>query len=481
MNVILIFSDTLRADHVGCYGNPRIHTPHLDRFSEEAVVFDRAHCASFPTVSCRNDVLTGLWTFAYKGWEALEPDVPVLPSFLNDAGRLTALFADTPHPFKPGFNYQRGFRVWEVIRGQEGDAWKSSPAEVTVPCAPEKLRYGHGLVSRYMRNVAWRRSEEDYFPARTIRTAAGWLERNHDRPFFLYVDTFDPHEPFDPPAHYLKLYEPEPYHGDEVTYPVYDRWKDFMSEEELAHVRNLYAGEVTLVDRWIGYLLQRVKDLGLYDDTAIIITSDHGFYFGEHGYIGKSIIRKEGHRSLPLYPEVSRVPLLIRMPGGRGGRRSKAFAQPVDFMPTILELSGVEGPDGMEGKSLVPVLEGDDDLRPFAVSAPALTESYLERPRPTNQATITTDEWSFVVGARVDEAAAGSVKDGLGRFLPPEGGVVNPELYHLPSDPGCTRNVLAGNEDVARRLHSRFVEFLRGTRLRRDHLPYFEKVPAVLE
>ena len=119
MNIILIMSDTLRFDHLGCYGNDWIHTPYIDRFAQDAIVFDRAHCGSFPTVPCRNDVLTGRWTFTYKPWAPLGADETVLAEVLGEAGYLTALFVDTPHPFAPGFNYQRGFKAWELIRGQE--------------------------------------------------------------------------------------------------------------------------------------------------------------------------------------------------------------------------------------------------------------------------------------------------------------------------------------------------------------------------
>ncbi|HIC89212.1 MAG TPA: sulfatase, partial [Anaerolineae bacterium] len=314
MNVILIFSDTLRPDFLSCYGNDWIHTPYLDRFAQDAYIFDRAHCGSFPTVPCRNDVLTGRWTLVYKPWAPLGADEITLPELLNEAGYVTSLFVDTPHPFAPGFNYQRGFQAWELIRGQEHDTWSTSPAEVRLPCNPHKLRGGaHGAAAKYLQNVSERHWEEDYFPARTMRSAARWLERNRKARFFMYVDTFDPHEPWDPPAHYLERYE-QGYEGEEVIYPRYDRWADFMTEAELKHCRNLYAGEVSLVDRWIGFLLERVEDLGLLEGTAIIITSDHGFYLGEHGYIGKSLIRGTRHQSLPLYPEVSRIPLLIRLP-----------------------------------------------------------------------------------------------------------------------------------------------------------------------
>src|SRR5205807_3518280 len=200
-NVLLIISDTLRRDCVSVYGEPGwfgrpIDTPHLERFSQRATVFDRAYSSSFPTVPLRNDILTGRATFTYKQWAPLDRDDATLQETLNGAGIVTALVADTPHPFAPGFNYQRGFQSWELIRGQEHDRWKAHPRDPQPPCAPEKLRSPEQTVKQYLRNTAWWQSEADTFAARTMAAAAGWLEQNHRDRFFLYVDTFDPHEPW---------------------------------------------------------------------------------------------------------------------------------------------------------------------------------------------------------------------------------------------------------------------------------------------
>src|SRR5436309_11257360 len=131
-NVILIISDSLRRDCVGAYGPPpwfadraATFTPHLDAFAGRCAVFDRAFSSSFPTVPLRKDVLTGRATFTYKQWAPLDREDATLQETLNGHGVVTGLVADTPHPFTPGFNYQRGFQSWEVIRGQEGDRWKA--------------------------------------------------------------------------------------------------------------------------------------------------------------------------------------------------------------------------------------------------------------------------------------------------------------------------------------------------------------------
>jgi arylsulfatase A-like enzyme len=184
-NVILVVTDSMRRDAVSPYGSDWIRTPHLDRFSRQAVLFENAFLSSFPTVPCRNDILTGRYTFIYKDWSPLDPDAVTLQETLTKAGILTSLIADTPHPFTPGYNYQRDFEVWQVNRGQEADAYRSAPRAVKLPCSPGKLREGEKTVTQYLRNVSRRRREEDYFVARTMNKAAEWLEENNDgRRFF---------------------------------------------------------------------------------------------------------------------------------------------------------------------------------------------------------------------------------------------------------------------------------------------------------
>lgn len=495
MNVVLIISDTLRRDHVGAYGVGLARTPYLDRLAAEATRLEQAFVASFPTVPCRNDVLTGRYTFTYKPWEPVSPDDLLLQEVLARHGVTTYMAADTPHPFAPGYNYQRGFHGWELIRGQEHDRWRTAPAEVRLPCAPHKLRSPEDTVPQYLRNVARRQREEDWFPARTMRTAAEWLEENvadglgaPGRPFFLYVDTFDPHEPWDPPPEYLALYEQD-YHGESVIYPRYDRC-DYMTAEELAHCRALFAGEVSLVDRWVGHLLETVDRLGLRDGTAVILMGDHGFYLGEHGYVGKSLITPEYQQALPLYPEVARIPLLLRVPGLRPGT-CEALAQPVDVFSTVLELCGVpaEAAPRAEGRSLLAALRdggGRTALRSVAVASPTLSHPGLRVPHPTTRASVTDGDWLLVFGSQVhdvsDPETTAMVDSVLRSVRTLEQGRILPELYDLRTDPGCTRNLWDRGDAAARAaaedLHRALLDRLERSHVPEAHLRFFRRLPG---
>jgi arylsulfatase A-like enzyme len=216
-----------------------------------------------------------------------------------------------------------------------------------------------------------------------------------------------------------------------------------------------------MVDAWVGKLLRRLDELDLRDDTVVIFTTDHGFYHGEHGLMGKSIIREEFSCAVQLYDEVARIPLLVRAPGLAAGRR-QAFAQPPDLMPTLLDLVGVAAPETVQGASLAPVLRGEtDQVRPLALTSTSLI--YGERARRFT--TITDGEWTLIYpGARFDlgRAAASSIVDSISRLeTATYAGAGGPELYHLPTDPGQVQNVFAQHRDVAARLHAAHVQTLQ--------------------
>ena len=432
MNIIVIISDTLRRDYLGPYGNDWVRTPNLDAFAREATVFDRYYIGSFPTMPMRFDLMTGHYAFPELGWAPIPAGEIVFQRLLQDAGYVTMLIADHVQMLSPGYNYHQGFHGHKWIRGQAGEPFVTAPYPVELPCRPDKLRMPES-VRRHMRNVYRRASEEDYFVAQTMRAGMRWLEENRTHEsFLLYLDTFDVHEPWDPPAWYVDMYDPG-YEGDVITYPRYDRC-DYLSPAELQHCRALYAGEISLVDHWVGQVIDKVKRLGLWDSTAILFTSDHGYYHGEHGYIGKHTVlnRKEGW---PLYEEVCHGPLILRIPGLAEGGRCDVLVQPVDITATLLDIGGVAAPPDRHGRSVLPALRGEADaVRDIAVSSHHLRSEADWR----IYSTVTDGEWSLHYAA--DKAP--------------------PELYHLPADPSEQNNVFHEQSDLARRLHSRYVEIL---------------------
>lgn len=451
MNVIWIVADTFRQDHLGAYGKmPEIRTPSLDALAARAVRFDRHYAGGFPTMPTRADHATGRWTASFMSWEPLPPGTATLAELLSSEGIHTAAMVDTPFYLRDGMNYDRGFQTFTAYSGQMGGGG-----------IPQGAASHESEDARY----AWR-YESDRNAARTITNAMEWLQLHYMEDFFLYVDTWDPHEPWDAPSYYTKLYMPD-YDG-EVVHPVYGRWQDMpgYSAELVEKAHATYCGEVTMVDTWIGYLIGMVENMGLMDKTAIIFTSDHGFYFGEHGgRFGKLQFAKKPDGTLfqfgesntkwdfsPLYEELASIPLLVYAPGFEPGRYG-GLTSAIDVMPTVLDIMGFDAPSWVEGQSLLrrmrdPSLPGWEftvTTVPFANPGDAVhaVDDRLRRLSHANITTITTEEWSLV-------------------YSP---GDTRSELFHLASDPKQERNVIAAHPERAHAIHEQFVRFMEDTRL----------------
>ncbi|HET8524332.1 MAG TPA: sulfatase-like hydrolase/transferase, partial [Thermomicrobiales bacterium] len=295
-NTIIILIDSLRRDHIGCYQDDLAPgaslTPAMDALAARGTMFTQAYLGSYACMPARRDFWTGQTGFPHRGWGPLEPDDPDLFKRLWEHDVTTAIMTDHYHFWDPGSgNYTFGFTGSTFIRGQEYDRWITDPT-IPIPWpAPREKIAQHcppDYYLRYQRNRADFRVERDWFAPRVFQAAIDWIERNHTQPgFSLMIDCFDPHEPFDPPPPYDTRYIPDsvPVGTDKVIWPTYG-WNN-LTPDELAVVRGLYAGELALTDRWLGYFLERLDDLGLFDTTTVIVTTDHGHLFGEHGLMGK--------------------------------------------------------------------------------------------------------------------------------------------------------------------------------------------------
>jgi arylsulfatase A-like enzyme len=455
INIIQIVSDTFRWDYLGCYGNEWIHTENIDRFAKDAIVFDKAYIASWPTIPHRRDLFTGKYNFIESKWSfyGREPNLPwdevILSDCLRKAGYLTMLIADTPHLVRDRHGFDRGFDGWLWIRGQENDRYMTHP----IAASKEKQE---ALSQQYLRNISQRRFESDYFVAQTMQESQKWLEINykeHEK-FFMHVDTFDPHEPWDPPKWYVDMYAPD-WEGETIPGMSYSEGRktiaENLSDDELKQLRALYAGKVTLVDRWIGRFLQKIEDLGLFENTIIVFTSDHGTYLGEHNSIGKTPV---------LYEEISHIPLIVRMPDSmeciKG--RCNALVQPPDLMPTYLEIAKTEIPDTVQGKSLFPIIQGTKKtVRESAISSGSLLETHF--------ITITDGDLALIMISNDLEdsdakmtVAFDFVQHGLYRKK-----IIAPtidELYDLKSDPNQVLNIIDEKREIADALREEVIHTL---------------------
>jgi arylsulfatase A-like enzyme len=366
VNVITVMIDSLRPDHIGLNGKKKMFTPHLDEFGKQSVRFNNAYPESLATIPVRKALWNGKRDFPFwdwkpwrqaqvPGWNPLPEKPDTIAEILKDEGWTTALLTDTYHLFKPDMNFHRGFKEYRWFRGQEHDFYRTGKGKVEeiAKYATPKMHYNDffsEVFGNYLKNTQDRQNEEDWSVAKLFKYASCWLEDNYknENPFYLVIDSFCPHEPFDPPRYYSDMYDPG-YEGTEVILPHYSEDLDYLSEKELNHTRALYAGQVSLVDRWFGYFMETVKNLGLMDDTLIIVMSDHGHLLGERGFIGKP--------TTGLYPELLDIVYWFKMPG-QEPKEIDSLVYNFDYFPTLFHLIGKEIPEQAEGENLWELVQG---------------------------------------------------------------------------------------------------------------------------
>jgi arylsulfatase A-like enzyme len=360
-NVIWIVVDTWSTKWLGCYGNKTIRTPNVDGLAARSAVFQDAYPDGLPTVPARRAMYTGRQVFPSEtwltwqspmlaGWHPLFVEDVTIAEELGNAGFKRTLVTDVYHGFKPGFNLHRGFGSWRITRGQECDLYENAPTRGldVRPYLHASQTAGTGipaLVMRYLMNRKSWTTEQDWPVYRLFRDAAEWLEKTYQdaQPFYLHIESYSPHEFWDPPEDYYRLYMKSNYSGPRLIQAPGDA--SLLTPVELEHVNALYAGMVTFVDSCIGRFLEQVERLGLMTNTMIVFTADHGTQTGEHGEIHKH----EGALRAP----VTNVPLLIYLPGENlGGRGVRGLVSHIDIAPTILDILGRPIPTRVTGESV---------------------------------------------------------------------------------------------------------------------------------
>ena len=370
-NLVVYLVDTLRADRLGCYGHTRMVSPRIDRFAAGATLFENARAQSPWTLPSVASVMTGLWPPAHGVFEdtrRLAPEALTLAEALRDAGYQTA--AVVTNGFATGdYGLDQGFDELTLIKGGES-------------------RLAHD-------------------------TALAWLEtRDPERPFFLYLHTLDPHQPYLPPEELRRRFAPESeaLWQQIVAEPARQHWEP--SAEVVAQLLALYDAEIAQNDASFGATLDALERAGLYEDALIVFLSDHGEEFYEH--------QAWTHAS-NLYREALNVPLIVKLPGQQEGRRVAELAQHIDLMPTLLGALGIGEPPTQD--RLLPSLPG-------AAASPSRRVFSHTRRKGQTTASVIDGDWKLIRRA-----------DGAG---------VRSQLYNWREDPrerhdhAAERPVLAG-------------------------------------
>lgn len=350
-NVVLVLLDSLNRHLLGCYGGREFATPNIDRLAGRSMRFDRHYVGSLPCMPARHDILCGALDFLWRPWGSVEIWEDAITAHLRAAGVVSQLITDHPHLFETGGeNYHVDFTAWDYQRGHEGDAWKTRP-DPSWAGAPS---FGRGHMP-YDNSRGWFRVEADFPGPRTLEAGARWLDENagaHDR-FFLMIDEFDPHEPFDTPEPYASLYDPD-WQGPHLIWPPYvvgGLAKGVITQRQGRQIRASYGAKLTMIDAWLGRILDLMDRKNLWDDTLVILCTDHGHYLGERDIWGKP--------AAPLFQTIAHIPLLMAAPGVSPGACG-ALTTSVDLFATLKDVFAIgETRQAAHGVSLIPLLTGE--------------------------------------------------------------------------------------------------------------------------
>lgn len=332
-NVLLISIDTLRPDHLGCYGYEPPTSPSVDRFRKDAVLFSQAIAQSSSTLPSHASLLTSLVPQHHGAWHSQDRPLAeralTLAEVLKQAGYATFAVVGGGQ-LEPVYGLDQGFDVYEV---------RGTFAEVE----------GRG------RKLLGKRPPE---------------------PFFLFLHAYETHHPYTPEGWRLAMFEAEGYDGDlpdEITIELLrevNRGHRTLGAGDLAHITHAYDAEINSMDEAFGELIDWLSENSLYDSSLIVFTSDHGEEFGEHGWVG--------WHSHTLYEELLRVPLLLKLPyGAHAGSAVTTAVGSMDVAPTILEMAGIAQPPVFEGRDLLPTITSPQHRLPPAISWRECRESEM--------------------------------------------------------------------------------------------------------
>lgn len=404
-NILLITIDTLRADYLGCYGNKAVKTPTLDKLAKDGHLFEKAFCQSPYTTPSHCSIMTSTYMNQHKAINgaAMKDGLPTVAEILNSNGYKTAAFVSCGMVRSGNSRLDKGFDYYEDSLSSYSSFFRHDECQYLLTVNIISKLQDHQIPGNIVSD-------------RSIK----WLSRKKNKPFFCWLHYFDPHDPYDAPEPYKNMYE-----------EMIDRDLPYQFE------RMRYAGEVTYADSQIGRVIESLKKNKLYDNTLIIITSDHGEAFGEkHGDI------IEYNHGDHLYDTTQHVPLIIKLPTERDiNHRISHIVQLIDIAPSILEFLGNNKYAPFKGVSLMDLIKGQKRNKSGI--------SFSESASPLN----TTQE------KILNERRLSSVRTEKIKYIRNITGQ-RQELYDLVLDPEEIKNIISENRQLAKESYQEIIENL---------------------
>ena len=365
---VVLLLDSLNRHMLGCYGGQEFETPNIDRLAARSKKFNRHFTGSLPCMPARHDILCGALDFLWKPWGSIELWERPITYSLRRKGIPTQLITDHPHLFEVGGeNYHTDFFAWDYVRGHESDPWKTRPdlSWQGAPSLAAKAKYANAANPDgfgYDFSRTYFREEADYPGPKTMRAAADWLKTqgSEHSSFLLFVDEFDPHEPFDTPEPWASRYGE--WEGERLIWPPYAVGgveSGQITEKEGRHIRNNYGAKLSMIDHWLGRVLDALDEGNFWEDTMVILCTDHGHYLGEKDLWGKPRVMQ--------YEPLGHTPLLISFPSASPGE-IEALTTNVDLHATLADFFDVSSEHATHGQSLLPLITGEKtSVREYAL------------------------------------------------------------------------------------------------------------------
>jgi arylsulfatase A-like enzyme len=353
MKAIMVMFDSLNRHMLQPYGCDWVHTPSFQRLAGRSVRFERAYIGSMPCMPARRELHTGRYNFLHCGWGPLEPFDDSMPELLKHNGVYTHLVSDHLHYWEDGgATYHPRYSTWEMVRGQEGDLWKGHVQDPDIPpsltARTNRPHWRQDWINR-----GYMDSEEKQPQPQVFALGEQFIRTNHDQDnWFLQIETFDPHEPFYTQQRYKDLY-PHDYDGPHFDWPNYAPVTE--TPDQVQHMRYQYAALVSMCDHYLGKVLDLMDELDLWQDTLLVVNTDHGFLLGEHDWWAKN--------RMPCYQQIANIPLFIWDPrSGRRGASCPSLVQTIDLPATLLDYFGVQRPAAMQGVPLGAAVAADSPV-----------------------------------------------------------------------------------------------------------------------
>jgi arylsulfatase A-like enzyme len=355
MRAVMVMFDSLNRRMLEPYGSTWTQTPNFTRLAKETAMFENSYIGSMPCMPARREIHTGRYNFLHRSWGPIEPFDDSMPELLNNNGIRTHLVTDHYHYWEDGgATYHTRYGSFEISRGQEGDNWKTDLRDsVPIPDS-HSSRPSNPWRKQDWVNRSYMKEEKEFSQAKTFNLGEEFIHTNHGEDnWFLQIETFDPHEPYFSPQKYKDLY-PHSYDGPTFDWPPYAPVSE--TPEEVEHMRMESAALHSMCDRYMGKVIDLFDTYNLWEDTMLIVNTDHGFLLGEHDWWAKC--------SQPFFNEISHTPLFIWDPRSRvKGKKRSSLVQTIDLAPTLLDYFKVNRPASMQGFALASTIADDTACR----------------------------------------------------------------------------------------------------------------------